>query len=525
VGKIPIIYASLASPRVVYWRHTLICGWEICHPGSYGKHIISNAGLDDLSPIYPLPPSGADDMPNEFPAYDIVVVGAGPAGLSAARTAARLGFRTLVVEQLAAPFRSMRGWTRGRVAPHGPSKLFRKCEAGSLYFPQIDLGIPTALMTAYAAPPRCFSPTAGDVSAAFIGQDAPAALVDGAGVLNLLAGQTAAAGADFLFDTMAVGLLHEGSRVVGVRTSAGNVRAELVIAAEGSQRGLCEEAGLYGSALLAARYALVVTEEVDAPAVKDADVGQIVTLGSQHPAARESFGSLIMPAAGRAIISFMELAEDPGCATADSARYFLNEYRRDPRVRALLADAVVRVRTSRYVPFGEAPIRVTADGFMGTGDAITPAGGLGLLPAVYLGRQAALIGAEAMDGGGASAARLAAYDWFCRQAILPGLEEESRALAGLLALGDAQIDALAQMPGTLRLALPNLGARLNAAWEPITWSEQPPSIETPAFTATAQQPAAYGWLKEAALAVSVAVTATGAPVQYRDGHKNGFSMN
>ena len=36
--------------------------------------------------------------------FDLLIVGAGPAGLSAARTAARLGFRTLVVDRLAARY-------------------------------------------------------------------------------------------------------------------------------------------------------------------------------------------------------------------------------------------------------------------------------------------------------------------------------------------------------------------------------------------------------------------------------------
>jgi flavin-dependent dehydrogenase len=466
-------------------------------------------------------------MQNNLSTYDIVVIGAGPAGLSAARTSARLGFRTLVVEQLAAPLRSVRSRAHG----HAAQSMGKAAKTGAgdhagggLYFPQIDLSIPAALMADCTAAARGYGPAGHEVGAAFSGHDAPVALVDGPGVLNLLAGQTATAGGEFLFDTAAVGLLHEGHRVVGVRTTAGNVRAELVISAEGANRRLCEEAGLYGSALLAARYALVLTEEMDAPAVARADMGQIVTLGNRYTSAREAFGSVIMPAPGRAVVSFTVLAEDPGCATADAAWRFLEEYRRDPRVSRLLAGATVRGRTSRYVPFGEAPARVTADGFLGTGDAITPAGGLGLLPAVHVGRQAALIAAEAMDNGGASAARLAAYDGFCQRQILPGLVEESQALEALLALDDAQLDALGPTPGQLRLPLPNLGGRLTAGWEPISWSEQPPSVGVSPSEALAVStvPPAYGWLKENALSISTPITG---PLRDHAGRVNGFSLN
>ncbi len=40
---------------------------------------------------------------SQDPQYNVAIVGAGPAGLSAARTVARLGFSVVVFEQLAQP--------------------------------------------------------------------------------------------------------------------------------------------------------------------------------------------------------------------------------------------------------------------------------------------------------------------------------------------------------------------------------------------------------------------------------------
>jgi len=175
------------------------------------------------------------------PAYDVVVVGAGPAGSAAALVAARAGSRVLLIE-------------RGE---HAGSK---NVSGAAFYAPQVL----EALLPDFwrSAPVErhlirrviSFVSPESSVSVDFATAKWDHPPYNGFTVLRprfdrWLADQAVAAGATLLTETVVDGLMRDGAgQVVGVSTRRpdGDIEAGVVVAADGVNSFLAKEAGLRG---------------------------------------------------------------------------------------------------------------------------------------------------------------------------------------------------------------------------------------------------------------------------------------
>lgn len=241
----------------------------------------------------------------------------------------------------------------GVVAPI-PGLISVQKQGDGLYFPEIDLTLSQALIAGFPKQRLYKSPGGHDLELAFVEQAFPVAVIDPAELLRTLAEQAAHAGAELSYSTAATGLLMEGNRVSGVRTSSGDVRASIVLSAEGTARHLCEEAGLYAPVPTVRRYAYVVSQELEAPAVKSDHLGQIITLGQRYSSAQEGFGTVVMPAPGRAWVYFTVFTDRPKDITVQSCWAYLDEYlQNDPRVRDLFVGSRIVSRAGQRMVIHE----------------------------------------------------------------------------------------------------------------------------------------------------------------------------
>jgi electron transfer flavoprotein-quinone oxidoreductase len=177
--------------------------------------------------------------------FDVVVVGAGPAGACAAIEAARGGLRTLLLER--GPFPGSKNMYGGVVYPRILDDLIPEWWTEAPVQRWVTRRS-TMVLTDTNALTVDFRSDAW-ATAPFNGATAYRPDFD-----RWLAGHAVAAGATLLCDTTVTGLLRgdvrrTGRPVIGVRTDRpdGDVTAAVVIACDGVNSFIAKEAGLYGT--------------------------------------------------------------------------------------------------------------------------------------------------------------------------------------------------------------------------------------------------------------------------------------
>lgn len=345
--------------------------------------------------------------------FDLVVVGAGPAGSAAALTAARAGASVCLVER--GPFPGAKnmygGVVYGRMLDelvpgwweHAPVQRWVTRRETMVLTPTQALTLDFRT-TAWGAPPyngaTAFRP---DFDA-------------------WLAEQAVAEGATLVTSTTVIGLLRDhGGRVVGVRTDRpdGDLHAGVVVACDGVNSFLAKEAGLYPTAE-AGHFTLGVKEVLGLPrgviqdrfnvAGRDGVDIEILGCTGEVPGGGFVYTNLDSIAVG-VVLSLPALA-----AGARRPEAFIAELKAHPAIAPLVAGGEVLEFSAHLIPEGgyDAMPELAGDGLLVAGDAagLCLAAGLwleGVNFAIASGMAAARTAVEALAVGDTSASHLAAY--------------------------------------------------------------------------------------------------------------------
>lgn len=343
--------------------------------------------------------------------YDIVVVGAGPAGCSAARTASQKGARVMVIEEhrvVGLP-RHCSGrlqgssFTAGIVESVDPRVVLAECRARRFYSPsgRLVLEEPIPPGSAYMLVRDEFD--------------------------RELARLSAEAGADFVLNTRVTGLIKENGFICGVETASRTlprVYGKVVIGAQGS----------------AGRYNGVPRWENMSNPDEDFSGGVLIELrrvkGLESGVLEIHLGNLVETGFAR-----IWTRDDRSCwVTCPS----LEVFEKMRRSRCLYAD---RVRDAVAVQMhgwsfgsmaGEQLPGLVKDGLMLVGDS---AGYTSIVHAIVSGRLAAEVAVEAINKGDVSAGRLAGYQARCEALGLHRTGLSWKTLGQLKGLTDEQIEA------------------------------------------------------------------------------------
>jgi flavin-dependent dehydrogenase len=384
--------------------------------------------------------------------FDMIVIGAGPAGLAAAIRGADLGLDILVVERLTEPG-LLSHPCGGAMAPLPGFVSGRRSGDGGVFFPELDLTVPAEAILGWPDTIRYLSPGGYAMRAEFpIREDFPVFVADKSALLRRMAERATSAGVTLRFGQRVTGLVESQGGIRGIRLGDRERLGFMVVGAEGVSRQFASEAGLYRGIPPAAQTVMVAYQSLDAPHVSAADVGQLFTFGQRYTQAEKALGTVDIPAPGRLDVYFSVFVDRTTSARIPLWDYLEAYKHADPRVRHLFRDAVVWGQRACRMPLRGAPSRVVVDGFLGVGDAVSPGGHLGIVASMFLGVRAAETAAKALQTGQVTETQLTPYNQLFTGRFLRGVEMESKLLQGLANLDDEEIDRLCQNMGRINIA-------------------------------------------------------------------------
>lgn len=351
--------------------------------------------------------------------FDSIVVGAGPAGISAAIIMARAGLKVVILE---------RGDFSGSKNMFGGIVFRRSIE---------ELVGPNFWVTVPGRPPHveryivdyqywflstnshvCIAHRSADFEKDYNSFSALRSRFD-----PWFAKKAEEAGATLVTKTTAFGVIKDGKKIVGVRTDRGDLLADVVIAADGASSLIAKEAGLHPE-ISPQNIALTVKETI---AVSRDKIEERFNLRGDQGVAMMILGQpIIGVGAGFFYTNKDSISIGLGVMLGDLAagrnyrehralpNTLLEDLKRHPSIRPLIESGQTREFTAHLIPEGgyDAVPPLYSDGMLVVGDAamlVNVVGWEGTNLAITSGKLAGETVAEATKIGDFSSAALSRY--------------------------------------------------------------------------------------------------------------------
>ncbi|MEW5816610.1 MAG: NAD(P)/FAD-dependent oxidoreductase [Spirochaetota bacterium] len=368
--------------------------------------------------------------------YDVIVIGGGPAGLTAAYFATKEGCRTLLFEKL--PHKGKLSHPEGGAIWPIPKLVTLEKEPMGIKILETDFLLPNRIIIGASRSSEFIGPNNARFGY-YLPKGMLAPVIDKSELLKILAKQAEVAGATLAYGQRVTGLIKENGYVTGVKVGNREFKSSLVISAEGIAGKLCEEAGLQVNkdvffAYIVAYYLTGLKLEPHQATntlyiMDDKYIGAPRIMGGFAPQNRQQ---------GQIYVAIF--SADGKYHNEKPITDYLNRFMEtDPRVKELCRGAIINKKTGCRLTVRALPHTTVSDGFIGVGDAVVAGGEMLSAPAMVFARLAAEVGASSIRKGDISATNLIRYNQWLKHPYVKGLESQYKTFSAYASLSTLEI--------------------------------------------------------------------------------------